>query len=423
MIHLKYNLKKLSTFPTLLLFLINSHNTHADFLQDSKSVINFKNFYMERDYEENSRPTQGSWSQGITGRFESGYTDTQIQVGLDALAQYAVRLNDHHAETKNNILPYDEEKKRLDRSYGKLGLTLKLKYQDTELKIGELEPKTPVIHNDETRQLYTVFSGAILENKSFDDLKISTGFINRVNARYDDHYRKLGLKSDTWENRNTSDGLMFVGFDYKVTPDILGSYWYGELIDIYRQQYTQLAYNTKIDKVAFKIDGQYFNNKEAGAALDGKIDSQSYGVRTTFESNGHTLTTGIKKNEGPSVFPTMAGNVPQRFLHAWSNLGFTKPNERTWHILYRYDFKTLGIDGLTTTVRYMRGDRIHRPGLIDNKENEQIYTLRYTVPEGRFKNVGIELIHIATDIKYGKGIEPGNKFNENRFSLSYLYKF
>jgi len=191
MTYLKYRFKWLTTLsPMILLFI---QDAHADFIKDSEASLQFKNFYMDRYYENDARPSMANWSQSVSARFNSGYTDTPIQVGFDFLGQYAIRLNDHDDSTKNNIMPYDEEKKRIDRSYGKLGLTLKLKYQDTEVKIGELEPKMPVVHIDETRQLTTVFSGVLLENKSFDDLKITAGFINRVKARLKEMgaYRRL----------------------------------------------------------------------------------------------------------------------------------------------------------------------------------------------------------------------------------------
>ncbi|TCM66595.1 outer membrane OprD family porin [Acinetobacter calcoaceticus] len=420
---LKNTFKLIATLSPLLFILVKSNVAHADFLQDSSSSIQLRNFYQDRHYENDARPSMGSWSQGITGRFQSGYTDTPLQVGVDVMGQYALRLNDLHAGNKNNILPYDEASKTQYRDYGKMGLTLKLKYQDSELKIGELEPKLPVIYMDDTRQLSTIFAGALFENKSVDNLKITAGYINRVNSRYDDRYRKLGLRANTWDNRITSDGLAFIGLDHKWTPNVSTAYWYAELADIYRQHYANLAYNTSFGDTKLKVDAQYFNNSEAGAALEGKIDNQSIGLLSTIQHNSHTLTTGIKKNEGPSSFPLLVGNVPQRVLHGWSNLGFTKPNERTFHMQYRYDFKELGVDGLTASIRYLRGDKIHRSGLKDNKENETISALRYLVPEGRFKNLGLEYLHIDTDIKYGKRYEPGNKFSEDRIVVSYLYKF
>lgn len=104
-------------------------------------------------------------------------------------------------------------------------------------------------------------------------------------------------------------------------------------------------------------------------------------------------------------------------------LGFVKPEELTWHLLYSYNFKDLGIPGLSTTLRFLHGDHIARSGLADNTEMERSIALKYIVPQGKFKNVGLEFIHYDTDTKYGKDYNKGNSFKETRVIVSYLYKF
>ena len=172
-----------------------------------------------------------------------------------------------------------------------------------------------------------------------------------------------------------------------------------------------------------KVDARYFHNKEDGDALYGKIDSQSYGLQTAIQNGAHTLVAGIQQNKGESIFPTLAGYAPQPFLQTWSTLGFIKPEEFTWHILYSHDFKEHGVPGLKMTLRYLNGSNIYRAGLKDNEESEANFILGYQVPEGRFKNLGFEWRHIRTESKYGAGYTPGADFVENRLITTYNYKF
>jgi hypothetical protein len=131
----------------------------------------------------------------------------------------------------------------------------------------------------------------------------------------------------------------------------------------------------------------------------------------------------VRKNDGKSTFPTISGYVPQPFLHAWSLMGFVKPEELTWHVLYSYDFKGWGVPGLSTTLRYLHGSDIYRAGLSDNTEIERSAALKYVVPEGVLKNFGLELVHYDIDTKYGAGYAKGNSFDEDRVIASYTYKF
>ena len=69
-------------------------------------------------------------------------------------------------------MPYDTDKGELKSNYAKYGVTLKLKAANTELKVGELLPRTPIVHFDESRQLVTSLAGAMLENKDIQNLKL-----------------------------------------------------------------------------------------------------------------------------------------------------------------------------------------------------------------------------------------------------------
>lgn len=414
------NLKKSIVATGVMLLMVET--AQAKFVEDSSGSLGFRNFYVERDFEDPNAKNIGSWSQAVMGRFESGYTDTPLQIGVDLSAQYAYRLGDRNVERLDTIIPYDVNKKEQVQSYGKYGATLKLKYKDTELKIGELLPRTPVAVVDDSRQLVTTYAGAMLESKAIKDLKISAGRLTHINSREDDDYEKISLFAGN-APRYESDGLNFIGFDYNFNPSVTGAYWYGQLEDIYQQHYANLAYSTKVGDTNIKIDGRYFHNSEVGDEFYGKIDSQSLGVMTTIQTGNHLLMTGVRKNTGESVFPTLSGYAPQPFLHAWSNLGFVKPGELTWHVWYTYNFKDLGVNGLSATARYLHGTDIERQGFEDNKETEKSIALKYVVPEGKLKGLGLDVMHIRTDQKYAAGYSKGPEWNENRVILTYNYKF
>ena len=403
------------------LAVLSVNTAYADFWQDSQKSVYLRNFYVERDLEGTNKDL-GSWSQGLTGRFESGYTDTPVQVGLDLGFQYALRLSDHNEERLDTVFHYDTAAAKQERDFLKLGATLKLKYQDTELKVGELFPKTPVLAIDDSRQLVTTFAGAMLESKEIENLKISAGRFTHINARDDDEFEKLTLAGSTDPNKE-SDGLNFVGLDYNFNPKLSGAYWFGQLEDIYQQHYLNAAYTEQVGKSKVKVDARYFNYTEDGDAYFGDIDTQSVGLQTTIQNGANTLTAGVQKHMGEHAIPVLGGYVPQPFLQSWSSLGFYRAKEFTWHVLYSYDFKEAGISGLKLTLRYLNGSEIYRPGLKDNQETEKNVIVNYTIPEGTFKGLGFEWRHIRADIKYGAGNTRGTDFVEDRIATTYTFKF
>ena len=60
---------------------------HADFIKDSKASVELRNFYFNRDFRQDSpAPAQNKaeeWAQGFILKYESGYTDGTIGVGVD----------------------------------------------------------------------------------------------------------------------------------------------------------------------------------------------------------------------------------------------------------------------------------------------------------------------------------------------------
>lgn len=416
----KNRLKYLPAYT--LLALCCSSVAYADFIKDSETSLNFRNFYLERNFD-STAPDIGSWSQAAGIKFSSGYTGTPLQVGLDFTANYAQRLSNKNEDRNDTVLPFDIGEGKQVRHYHKLGTTLKFKYQDSEVRIGELMPRSPVAFIDDSRQLVTTYAGVAFETKAIDNLKVSLGRITHINARNDDSFEKLSLFVPNGP-RFESDGLNYVGLDYTFNPSVTGAYWYGQLEDIYQQHYLNAAYSTKIGESKLKFDARYFNNSEAGDAYYGKIDSQSFGIQANLNNGPHIVTVGIQKNKGDSAFPTLAGYAPQPYLQTWSLLGFIKPEELTYHILYSYEFKALGAPGLRTTVRYLHGRDIARPDFKDNQETETNFILGYTVPEGMFKGLGLEWRYIDTATKYvNGGNASGTDFVENRIITTYTYKF
>ena len=398
-----------------------STTVSANFIEDAKVSLNLRNFYFDRSYDQDRQAAFGSWTQGANLVFESGYTDTPIQVGLDASIRYAVLLDSAHRQTSDLIVPYDAARGELESHYAKYGATLKLKAGNTELKVGELLPRTPIVYFDDSRQLVTSLAGVMLENKDIENLKITAGRITRSNARNDDKYRKLSMQ--TAGPVKESDGVNLFGLDYQLDPQLSSSYWFGQLEDIYRQHYVGINYKTQLDQTKLKFDLSYFYNEEDGDAYYGKIDSQVVGGMTTVQHNNHLFTAGLQKNIGDSSVPLLTGFSPQPFLQAWSILPFNNPEESIWHFSYIYDFKDLGLPGVKTRFAYHHGDGIQRAGLPDNKEIERVFSLLYNPTQGWLKGLGFEWRYTDADIKYGAGLEQGKSFEEHRLITSYTFKF
>ena len=401
--------------------------THADFIDDSNVQLKFKNFYLDREYNQDTAGVvnkgYGNWTQAVTLDAKSGYQDigAGIQVGADLLAQYAVSLK---ANGNDIHMPFDASEGKSERDNAKLGATLKVKVSETELKVGDLLPMSPVVFFDPSRQLLTTYSGAWLESKDLKNTKLTLAYIDGINARYDNQYQDLSLFPNNNFTKTTNDGMYIAGIDYQFTPKFAGSYWYADVTNIYQQHYAAGAFKTNLSEKT-KLDAhiRYFDNSESGDKLYGSIDSQAVSAGAKINNGMHTVQFGYQQMFGEhgkeaTMFPTLGGWVPQPYLDNWSVASFIRKDERSWSLGYTYNFKDVGISGLTATVRHFRGDNIDfgaaKP---EGKENENNVIVNYVVPEGKLKGLGFNYMFIDTNYNFG------NDLQEHRIATTYSYKF
>ncbi|WP_137807469.1 OprD family porin [Pseudomonas sp. G(2018)] len=392
----------------------------ADVVNDSKLTLGTRNFYIDRDYKENNPPHSrvGSWTQGFDLRFASGYTEGPVQFGLDAEAQYAYRLDGGGGRGDDTIIPYSQSRQEQADEYGRGGVTLKMRYSKTELKVGELRPFLPVVIIDDSRQLVTTYRGALLESKEVDRLTLTAGRLTQIGARNSSNYEKLYLQTGSGV-RHGSDGLNLAGASYALTPSLTGTYFYAQLEDIYQQHYLGITHLADLgDGYVLKTDLRYFNNSEDGDALYGDIDNRSYGAMTSLKKGGHRFGVGYQRMLGDSNFPTLGGYVPQPFLVNWSRVAFIKPNEKSWQLRYDYDFAALGVPGLNFMTRYFKGTSVDRgDSLSEAAEQERNLVLSYVVQSGPLKGVGVEAGNVVAKFSHG------NDWVENRLITTYTWKF
>ncbi|WP_180079621.1 MULTISPECIES: OprD family outer membrane porin [unclassified Acinetobacter] len=397
--------------------------TYADFVDDSQVQLKFKNFYLDRQIKENPAANWGSWSQGITLDAKSGYQDigAGIQVGADLLVQHAFKLN---ARDKNPdwILPHDGKESK--DNFGKVGATLKAKVSQTELKVGELLPVSPVLVFDPSRQLLTTYSGAWLESKDVKDTKLTLAYIDGINNRYDNQFRELTKFAPpaNYDTGAEADGMYIAGIDHQFTPEIGASYWYADVQDIYTQQYVGANYKTKLGEKA-KLDShvRYFDNSDSGDKLYGEVDNQALSVGAKVNYGSHTFGLGYQQMFGDTAFPTLGGWVPQPYLVNWGVATFTNVNEKSWGFTYGYDFAELGAKGLNATAVYFTGSdaevKTAQGALKDQKSDEFNLIVNYTVPEGKLKGLGIQGMYIDANYDWKSDLK------EYRVATTYTYKF
>lgn len=413
-------LNKLTRACLMASGLLSSVAANADLIEDSQLNLGMRNFYLDRDFRGDSaaKSRVGSWTQGFDLRFQSGYTEGPIQFGVNASAQYVYRLDGGSGRGPDTVIPFDDSKGEQVREYGRAAVTAKVRYSKTQLTLGEHRPMLPVAFYDDSRQMVSTFHGFQITSQEVDGLNLTAGRFNEIASRESSNHEKLYLFTGYNGPRRTSDGLNFAGGTYNLTSNLSASYFYGQLEDIYRQQYVGLSHKQNLPgEFTLKTDVRYYDNREDGDALYGDIDNRTYGLMGALSKNGHTLMLAYQRLLGDSGFPTLNGFTPQPWLVNWSALAFVMPNEKSWQVRYDYDFAAAGIPGLKAWARYISGSGIDRGDhLTDTSETERDFFIGYQVQNGPLKGLGLGWMNLYAQL------EHGSDFNENRLITTYTWK-
>jgi len=413
----------------------------AAFVEDSKASLTLRNFYYDRNDQNTANNNEArEWGQGFIFNYQSGFTEGTVGFGVDAIGLLGVRLdgggdNDNADRRSPGQLFPTESNGEAVHDYSKAGVTAKAKVSNTELRLGTLQPKLPVVNFNDGRLLPQLFEGAQITSSEIDNLTLTAGQLEHTktrNSTNDIGLRIAGASTDADTNK-----FYYAGGDYKLTKDLTAQYYFGNLEDFYEQHFVGLVHNWALPVGALKSDLRYFDsssdgknasatgrgegyvgNLEYGAdgkATTGEVDNQTWSALFTYTLGGHALSAGYQQVSGDSAFPFLnQGDGSTAYLITDVQINkFLSAGERTWLAGYAYDFGKLGVPGLKASALYLSGDNIDAVGG-DRKEWERDLRLDYVLQDGALKGLGLTWRNASL-----RGNTSTADQDENRLIVSY----
>lgn len=391
----------------------------ADFLQDSKSSLELRNYYFNRDFRQSgvAQSKAEEWAQGFILRLESGYTDGMLGVGFDAIGLVGVKLDSSPDRSGTGLLNTERGPGgRAEDDYGELGLTGKLRLARSTLKVGTLLPRMPVVMYNDSRLLPQTFRGAWLNSADLDNLSLDLGRLDQTNLRNSSDNEDMsvfngGSRNIRLGSHATSDRFDFAGATYRWVPALSTAYHYGELEGIYQQHYLTLNHKWTIS------EGQTLNSDLRWArSLDegnSNVDNSALGAMLTYSARGHAVGLGYQRMSGDTGFANINGTDGYLVNLVQIN-DFGNQDERSWQARYDYNFAAVGIPGLTFMTRYLSGDDVTvRNRAEGGKEWERDSELGYVIQSGPLKDLGLKWKNASARSNFSSDID------ENRLIVTY----
>ncbi len=388
-----------------------SVSASADLVGDSKASLELRNVYINRDFRQDGAPQSkaAEWGQGFIARFESGFTDGTVGIGLDALGELGVKLDSSRDRRGTGLLPFGPTSKEPVDDYSELGLTAKLRASKSTLRVGTLLPTLPVAMYNDTRLLPSTFSGGMLTSQEIDGLTLNAGRLTETNLRDSSSRDDIGFAGQT------SDHFDFAGGTWAINPSLALTAYTSELQDIYRQHFAGLVHSLPLGEgLSLKTDLRYFDSRDTGSTKAGRVDNRNFNGMLSLTAGAQRFSAAWQRLSGDSAFPFLTGGDPFVVNLVTFNT-FTKAEEDSWQLRYDYDFASLGIPGLSFMTRYVNGDGVEQGAVRDGREWERDTDLAYVVQSGSLRGFNVRVRNVT--FRSGDGLTQD--IDENRIILGY----
>ncbi|MDD2222165.1 MAG: OprD family porin [Gammaproteobacteria bacterium] len=388
----------------------------AAFVEDASGSLSLRNFYMNRDFRDNTsgQSKAEDWGQGFMLRLQSGYTEGTVGVGVDALGLAGVKLDSGGGTGGTGTLVRSRHSGKSADSHAFAGFTAKAKISETVLTLGTHEPLLPIAYRNDTRMLPQTFQGGQVQSKDIANLTLTAGQFQKVRLRDSTNYENMNMAADGATGGVSSNKFNYSGASYEFIPGLTGTYYFAELKDNYRQHHANLQFLTDLSNdLKFKSDLRYFNSSDQGQTT---VDNRLASAMFSLGYQGHWLGLGYQDASGKTGTPYLAGGTDPWTMNTLTYQPFLRAKEDSWQVRYNYDFAQMGLPGLNLMARYASGDNFK----VNNqsaKEWERDIDIGYTIQSGPLKDLGL----LVRNVMY-RGSHTTD-VDENRIIANYTFKF
>ncbi|WBM34952.1 MULTISPECIES: OprD family porin [Pseudomonas] len=393
------------------------------FIEGSTLDVLNRNFYFNRDNRDAAAPTHNprkaadngyseAWAHAVIARFESGFTQGTVGVGVDAFAMLGFKLDTgggrNGGRSSFDVLPVDHDGQARDE-YTKVGGAAKVRLFDTVLKVGDLFPVNPVVAAGDSRLLPESFRGATLENTSIKDLTLQAGRL---------HAMSQPMSSGMRENFATFYGgpvdspwIAYGGGDYALNEYASVSLFSSRLKDVWNQYYAGTSLSWPLGERLALIGGfNYYKAVDEGRQRLGAFDNDIWSAKLGVRFGAHTLALTHQRNNGDDDFDYLR-QADSIFLdNSIQYSDFNSPKERSWMLRYDLNMAAYGVPGLSFMTRYGKGSDADysnanavymRRGadgnpLTDQKRWERDIEVKYVVQSGAAKDLALRVRQATT---------------------------
>ena len=380
---------------------VQAEDVGEGLVEGGSATITARNMYFNRNSLSHYPDARG-WGQGFQMDYQSGFTQGEVGLGLDASAYTAYKLDGGRGTVGTGMFPAEGDRERTESST--LNASVKMKWSNTVIKYGDLRPYNPVFATPDLRLMPMTTRGLQLLSDDIDKVSIDIGHFHSTRG-----YTSTGHDGGFMAGYAGVDSgdVDYAGFTYTPVEQGGVGFYVSQAQDLWRQYYVNGNYSFVLTaEQTLGVDFNLYRSLDQGQANAGDINVTAWSLATAYANGPHTLTLSYQKIHGGQPFDYLMASdgtyMDSIYLANSSQYGdFNGPGEQSVGLAYEYDFGSTGVLHTTLGFKYIYGfdidnEQVDPDGLYAyfahaDKQIERDVDIKTVVETGPLKDLSVRV--------------------------------
>ncbi len=357
------------------------------FFRDTSFNIKPRTYFFYQSQPNSNPPPekeiQEAWALGGSLEYKSGLLLDRFSVGAELFTSQRLYGPENHDGT-GLLAPGQQGYTVVGQLYGKLKL-----FEEHSVSVYRQEYDFPYVNKNDSRMTPNTFEGYTLQGsfgskEKGPELRYIGGYIPNIKLQNSDRFEPMSEAAGASVERGTAlGGALFSFKDFSIGAI---NYFTPDIINIF---YSEARYRWHpFEGLGVLFAGQYTTQRSVGEDL---LTGSSFNV--------HTLGGKIETSYGGAVLTGAFTSTSKgaAMLSPWGRYpGYTKmmisdfdqAGQDTFFVCLSYDFKKLGLEGLSGYVRYAWGRNSINSSNGSSLPNQEEFdvTVDYRINKGFLRN-------------------------------------
>ncbi len=364
------------------------------FFRDTRLLLHFRTYY--RNNEASPDTFQEAWAAGGWLAYRSGWLADSFSIGATGYFSLPIYAP---ADRGGTLLlkPGQDPIAVLGEAWAKL------RYADQVLTGYRQLINVGYVNPQDNRMVPHTFEAAMLDGK-VGWLDYHAGYLFGIKPREEDSFLSMAERAGATDS---DAGLVLAGVRLAPWKPLVveASTAYG--IDTYNTVLLQGEYTLPLaEGIALTVGAQYHDQRSVGSELIGSFDTWNVGAHARLNVRDASVDVMFHQTGDGANILAKYGTWPGYL--SLINKDFDHAGETAWGVKVSYDFKGLGLPGLTAFFWYAQGTGLIDPttGVAAPDEREYDFDVTYTFQSGRLKGLQIKARAALIDLEGTPGLLP-----------------